>query len=269
MEDKQAMTNVVTLTSDFGNKDFYVAEMKAAILSICPNAVIIDITHEITKYNVRMGSFTLATATPYFPEGAVHVAVIDPGVGTHRRSIAVETRKNFFVGPDNGLLILAAEKQQIVRIHEITNLRYMLPKISKTFHGRDIFAPIAAHIMNGIRIESLGPEISEVVKPDFAQPMQKGEVILGEVLHVDSFGNIITNIGKELISKIGLKSLAKIELPSCDLKLKFSKAYGEALPSEPLALIGSHGFFEISVNQGNAARRYEINSGDKIIVSAF
>lgn len=263
------MTNIVTLTSDFGTKDSYVAEIKAAILGICPCAVIVDITHEIAKFNVQMGSFALASATPYFPEGSVHVAVVDPGVGTNRRSIAIKTRKDFFVGPDNGLLVFAAEKHRIIRIHEITNLHYMLPEPSSTFHGRDVFAPIAAHLVNGVKIESFGPQISDVVKPNFAQARQKGKVIFGEILHVDSFGNIITNIGQELLSKISLKSLVKIGLPSLDLKLKFCKTYGETLPSETLALIGSHSLLEISVNQGNAADRYKIKSGDKIMVSAF
>src|SRR4030067_2462156 len=136
-------TKIITLTTDFGLKDPYVAEMKAVILSTCPNVVIVDVTPEIEKFNIRMGAYVLASVAPYFPKGTIHVVVVDPGVGTQRRSLIIQTRKGFFVGPDNGILFLAAEKQGIIRIHEMTNRKLMSPHISNTFHGRDIFAPAA------------------------------------------------------------------------------------------------------------------------------
>jgi len=149
------LSRIITLTSDFGLKDSYGAEMKAAILGIRPDAVIVDVTHLVDKFNVRSGAFALASAAPHFPDGTVHVAVVDPTVGTQRRPIAIETKRGFFVGPDNGLLVLAAEAQSIMRIHEIDSRRFMLPHVSSTFHGRDIFAPAAAHLANGVAIESL------------------------------------------------------------------------------------------------------------------
>jgi len=255
---------MITLTTDFGLKDPYVAEMKAVILSTCPNAIVVDITHEIAKFNIRMGAYVLASAVPYFPEGAIHVAVVDPGVGTRRRPIVIQTRQGFFVGPDNGLLVLAAEKQGIERIHELTNLRLMLPKVSHTFHGRDIFAPAAAHLVNGMKPEEFGPEIRKVVQPEFAKVTKRNGVLVGEVLHVDGFGNIITNINEKEVAQSRVKSEINVELASCKLKLKFCKAYGETEPQEHLALIGSHGFLEISVNQGNAAEKFKTKSGDKI-----
>jgi S-adenosylmethionine hydrolase len=141
---------MITLTSDFGLKDPYVAEMKGVILTIIPNATLVDITHDIEKFNIRMAAFTLASVAPYFPKGTVHLAVVDPGVGTQRRAILVQTTQGFFVGPDNGILILPAQNQGIEHIYQLTNPKFMLPGVSSTFHGRDVFAPAAAHLDKGV-----------------------------------------------------------------------------------------------------------------------
>jgi S-adenosylmethionine hydrolase len=257
---------IVTLTTDFGLKDPYAAEMKAAILSILPTAVIVDITHEIDKFNIRMGAYALASAAPYFPKGTVHVAVVDPGVGTQRRSILVKTTQGFFVGPDNGLLVLAAENQGITSIHELANPRLMLPKVSSTFHGRDIFAPAATHLLKGVKPAEFGPEIRQAKKPEFTKVKRKNGMLKGEVLHVDGFGNIITNINEKEMTQNQIEGMVNMELAGCRLKLKFCKAYGEAKPHEPLALIGSHGFLEISLNQGNAAEKYQTKAGDNVAI---
>ena len=167
---------MITLTSDFGLKDPYVAEMKGVILTINPNATIIDITHDVEKFNIRMGAFMLASAAPYFPKGTVHLAVVDPGVGTERRAILVQTKQGFFVGPDNGVLMLAAKNQGIEHTYELTNPKFMLPKVSSTFHGRDIFAPAAAYIGYRCRKASeFGPEIADVVIPEFASVKSSNE----------------------------------------------------------------------------------------------
>jgi S-adenosylmethionine hydrolase len=260
-------TKIITLTTDFGLRDPYAAEMKAAILGICPNVAIVDITHEIEKFNIRMGAYVLASAVPHFPKGAIHVAVVDPGVGTRRRPILIQTQQGFFVGPDNGLLILAAEHQGISRIHEITNPQFMLPRVSSTFHGRDVFAPAAAHLANGVHPTEFGPEIRDAVKPEFTKVTRRKDVLVGEVLHVDNFGNIITNIGEKEIARIHMKDVVNVELPNQKLKLKLCKAYGEAKPQEPLALMGSHNYLEIAINQGNAAAEFATKSGDKIKLS--
>jgi len=260
-------TKIITLTTDFGLKDPYAAEMKAAILSICPNSTIVDITHEIAQFNIRMGAYVLASASPYFPEGTIHVAVVDPDVGARRRPILIQTRKSFFVGPDNGMLILTAEQQGIVCIHEITNPKLMLPRVSSTFHGRDVFAPAAAHLSNGAPPAEFGPEIRDAVKPDFAKVTLRKGVLVGEVLHVDNFGNIITNIDEKEAARIRAVDVVNVELPNQKLKLKLCKAYGEAKPQEPLVLIGSHNYLEIAINQGNAAEKFKARPGDKIKLS--
>jgi S-adenosylmethionine hydrolase len=258
---------IITLTTDFGLKDPYVAEMKAAILSISPKATIVDVTHEIAKFNIRMGAYVLASAAPYFPKDTIHVAVIDPGVGTQRRPILIQTQHGFFVGPDNGLLILAAQHQGIMGIHEITNPRLMLPRVFNTFHGRDIFAPAAAYLANGMLASAFGSQIRDTVKPKFTKVTLRKNVLIGEVLHVDNFGNIITNIGETEVARTRAADVVNVELSTQKLKLKFCKAYDEAKPQEPLALIGSHNYLEIAINQGNAAAKFKTKAGDKIKIS--
>jgi len=257
---------IFTLTTDFGLKDPYVAEMKAVILSICPNAVVVDVTHEVEKFNVRNGAYMLASATPYFPQGSVHVAVVDPDVGAQRRPIIVKTAHSFFLGPDNGLLFLAAEAQGIKRIYEIASRRFMLPHVSSTFHGRDIFAPAAAHLANGVPAEEFGPEITEFAKPKFTKITRIKDSLVGEILHVDDFGNIITNIRAKDIASLK-EGTVQAELPFVKLHLKLSKTYAEAKLQEPIALIGSHDFLEIALNQGNAAAKFNTKTGDKITLA--
>ena len=260
-------SNIISLTTDFGLKDPYVAEMKATILDICPKAIIIDITHQIQKFNIRMAAYTLSSASPYFPKGTIHVAVVDPGVGTKRTPIVIQTRRGFFVGPDNGLLVLAAEQQGIERIHTLANSRFMLPRPSNTFHGRDIFAPAAAHLLKGIKLDDFGPNILEIVKPNFTKPSHHKGSLLGEVLHVDDFGNIITNIhGMENRQILNRDSVA-IKIADHQLKAKVCKAYGEGELHELLILVGSHGFIEIALNQDSAAKKFEAKNGDEVVLS--
>ena len=264
----EATVSIVTLLSDFGLKDPYVAEMKAIILSIHPQARIVDITHEIEKFNIRMGAFVLASATPYFPAGTIHVAVVDPGVGTKRRPIIVETKRSYYVGPDNGLLMLAAQKEGIGYVYHVNNPQYMLPRVSRTFHGRDIFAPAAAHLAKGSPPSEFGPEIQDYTLPEFAKPhVRKGE-LLGEVLHIDDFGNVVSNISEEDLEKMGIREgcSLRVKLDGKTLTLKFCSAYGEVAAKTPLAIIGSSDFLEISINQGTASRTFKAKIGDPIVI---
>lgn len=254
---------VITLTADFGLRDPYVAEMKAVILGISPNATIVDITHDIEKFNIRMGAFILASASSYFPKGTIHMVVVDPSVGTHRRSLLIQTKQSFYVGPDNGVLTLAARSEDIQRIYEITNRKLMLPKISSTFHGRDVFAPAAAYLANKSPLAEFGPEINKIVTPSFAKITKRKEVLTGEVLYIDSFGNIITNFRKKELKLVKVKDIVNIKLKKTRLELKFCKAYADAKRQKPLALVGSHNFLEISINQGNAAEVFKTKSGDE------
>jgi len=255
---------IITLTTDFGLKDPYVAEMKAVILSISPNATIVDVAHEIEKFNIRMGAYVLASASPYFPKGTIHVAVVDPGVGTKRRSVLIQTKQCFYVGPDNGVLALAAKNQGIRHVYKIANPKLMLPKVSNTFHGRDVFAPAAAHLANGTPPMEFGPEIDSIVIPRFAKIIKGKGMLVGEVLHVNGFGNIITNLGEKELELMDVKDAVDLKLKDVRLKLPLCKAYAEVETQKPLATIGSHSFLEISINQGNAAQTFKIKSGEKV-----
>jgi S-adenosylmethionine hydrolase len=259
---------LITLLSDFGLKDPYVAEMKAVILSICPQACLVDISHEIEKFNVRMGAFALSSAASYFPKGSIHVAVVDPSVGTKRRALLVEARKAFFVGPDNGLLMLAAEKMGIKHVYNVTNRRFMLSRVSRTFHGRDIFAPVAAHLANGYKPSDFGLEIHDYVVPRFVKPRLTKNALFGEVLHVDDFGNIVTNISRAEFEKTGIREGAMLcfRFGGKVIKLRFCSAYGEVSVGKLLGLFGSHDFFEVAVNQGDASKKLKVKVGDGIAV---
>jgi len=246
---------IITLLSDFGLKDPYVAEMKAVILSICREALIIDISHEVEKFNIRMGAFVLAQAAHYFPEGTIHVAVVDPGVGTARRAIIIETKRGLYVGPDNGLLMLAAENDGIDHIYEIANPKYMLKRASRTFHGRDIFSPAAAYLAAGVAPHMFGPEIHDPVKPSFSSPEVHDGMILGEIIHVDGFGNLITNISEKMLksAEISERDILHIRLGKKHLKIRLASSYEDVGINTPLAIVGGTGFLEISVNRGNAS----------------
>ena len=259
---------VVGLLSDFGLKDPYVAEMKAVILNICKDAQIIDISHEIEKFDIRMGAFVLAWAVPYFPKDTVYVSVVDPGVGTKRRPIVVETRRSLLVGPDNGLLMLAAERDGVQHVYEIGNTAFMLSKVSKTFHGRDVFAPVAAYLAARRVPSEVGSEIKDYFIPKYANPVLKNDTLIGEVLHVDDFGNVITNISEKNLNKIGTKQDVSLDvkLGKKVLNLRYCSAYGEVDVNEMLAVIGGHGFLEIAVNQGDAAEKLKARAGMKMRV---
>lgn len=254
---------MITFTSDFGLKDTYVAEMKGVILTLNPKATLIDITHSIEKFNIRMGAFMLSSAAPYFPVGTVHLAVVDPGVGTERRSVLVQTKRAFFVGPDNGVLLLAARNQGIQHIYKLSNPKFMMSNVSNTFQGRDIFAPAAAHLDLGVEPSAFGPEITDSVTLDFSKVIKEKGLLLGEILHVDDFGNIITNITQ---NEIAQTKIVNLKLQNQPLNLAFGKTYAQAKPREPIALIGSHGFLEIALNQGSAAKKFQVKAGDKIQV---
>lgn len=240
------MKNLITLMTDFGSRDHYAGVMKGVILGINPNARIVDITHEVEKYNIFEAAFKLLSYYAYFPRGTVHVVVVDPGVGGRRRPIAVETDGYFFVGPDNGVFSPVLHSMDNPRVVEITNAAYMPGIVSGTFHGRDIFAPAAAHISSGVGICELGGLAAEPVSLDLTEPTVNGNEISGVVLYEDSFGNLVTNIPGGAI-----KPGSRVYVDGYVLD-RISGSYGEAGKGELLAIIGSAGLLEISVNQGSA-----------------
>jgi len=258
--------SIISLTTDFG--DFYPAAMKAVILGINPTVQIVDITHYTRQAGIREGSFALYSLVQYFPKGSVHIGVVDPGVGTSRRALAIkagsEGKEQYFVGPDNGLLIPAARRLGEMEVYEITNPELMLKSgISATFHGRDIFAPAGAHLSKGIPIEDMGPRISDFVILDFENFGIDGPFLIGEVIFADIFGNIITNIPQEVVFKF---STFGSQIKVNGRRISFVQTYGFVGQEEPLALIGSHGFLEIAVNKGNAALQFGLKSGDQVVI---
>ena len=259
---------VITLLTDFGQRDPYVASMKGVILSICPEATIIDISHEIPKFDVRAGALVLAQAAPWFPPGTVHVGVVDPGVGTMRRAIAVVSERFIFIGPDNGLLMLAALRDGLRAVYAIEKRAFMLERVSRTFHGRDIFAPVAARIASGLRPSEVGPEISDYVVPRFARPELRGDKLFGEVMYIDSFGNIVTNISEDLLKRVGASDGSELAMKIGDrhLRLRLRSAYGEVEPGSLLAIIDSWGMLEIAVNLGSAAEELGVGPGEPVEV---
>jgi len=255
---------VITLLSDFG--DVYSASMKGVILSIASDANIVDISHSVPRHDVRAGAFMLMTCAGYFPSGTVHIAVVDPGVGTERRGIAIRAgsgdgSEHYFIGPDNGLLIPAARSIGELEVYEVTNKNLFLPDISPTFHGRDVFAPVGAHISKGLRIGDVGRQVFDFVDLDFGEGEKRDGCLRGRIIFIDQFGNIVTNIHSKMV-----------ELEPGDVldiqkkRVLFHRSYGFCGKGEPLALIGSHSYLEIAVNQGNAAVFFNKKAGEEITV---
>jgi S-adenosylmethionine hydrolase len=260
-------SGIITLTTDFGESDPYVAMMKAVILSINPAARIIDITHQVTAGSIQEGGSIIKEAYTYFPSGTVHVGVIDPGVGSKRRPIAVLGDNHLFVGPDNGLFWPVIETQGEKDIIHLKEKRYWLHKISPTFHGRDIFAPVAAHLSLGVNPFLLGERIDNPNALASPLPFKKNRDLVGEVIRVDHFGNIITNITREHLSPFLESKGLIIKIGGLVLK-KISTTYDDVAQGEPLALIGSSDHLEIAVNMGRATNYLGQQSvvGTKVIV---
>lgn len=258
-----AMRPIIALLSDLGSIDPYVAEIKAVVLSISPDVTIVDVTHEVKKFDVLMGAFILASTTPFFPSGSIFVCVVDPGVGTKRRILLVKTKEHYLIGPDNGLLMLTALREGIDAVVSVENKCYMLPHISPTFHGRDIMAPVAAHLAKGTKIEEFGPSITDYKRPLFAQPREIVDGIVGHILHIDNFGNIITNVTGPLLEKfVEEGGTLCISLGERSFTLRMGRTYADAPVGAPLALIGSSGYLEVAVNQGDAAELLGVKVGD-------
>ncbi|HEV2436788.1 MAG TPA: SAM-dependent chlorinase/fluorinase [Verrucomicrobiae bacterium] len=258
--------HTITLTTDFGVRDWFVGTMKGVVLGINPRAVIVDLTHEIPAGDIRAGAFALMAACRFFSKGTVHVAVVDPGVGSQRRALAVQTANYLFVGPDNGVLSWALAREKIKTVRQLENPKYFLETISRTFHGRDIFAPVAAHLSRGLPLERLGRELKDFVHLPWPKPTQRRGEIRGEIVHLDHFGNALTNIEAELLPagrKVKCEVMGKREV-HCAL----GPFYGAVPANSPVAVIGSSGFLEIAVNGGSAAKRFGLRTGDAAIVRA-
>jgi len=245
---------IITLLTDFGTRDAYVAAMKGVILGINPRAVLVDLTHEIPPQDIRAGALVLAGAVPYFPPGTIHLAVVDPGVGGSRRALAAWGQGRLWVGPDNGLFHFAFAGHDEARIVSLENRAFFLPQVSATFHGRDIFAPVAAHLSLGLDLARLGPPLTDPVLLDWPEAEYGPDAARGEVIYVDRFGNLVTNFqAGELLDWLGGRDL-RLKLGGLTLR-GLARTYGDRAAGEFLALVGSHGFLEVACNQESAARR--------------
>ena len=251
------MRPVITLLTDFGSADPYVGMMKGVIATICPEANVIDVTHDVPPQDIRTGAFFLERSFRYFPDGAIHVAVVDPGVGTSRKPLAIRSAGHFFVGPDNGLLSLAAQRPRAVTL---TRASYFRASVARTFHGRDIFAPVAAHLAAGVPLERLGPPQRRLVRLFDVRPRRVNRGLRGTVASVDRFGNLITNL--DLASWMSLRRprLAAGSFAAT----KLTSSYGAVRPGALAVILGGYGLLEIAARDASAAKILGLGSGASV-----
>lgn len=256
------MRNVITLTTDFGLQDYYVSAMKAVMLDIAPDVRLVDISHEIPSQDIMAGSWILQNSAMLFPSQTVHTVVVDPGVGTDRNPVALQIDDQFFVGPDNGIFSLLTEEKDF-RAVRLTNKKYWRDNPSNTFHGRDIFAPVAAHLSEGVDLERLGDPVEDLVTYRWTVPIADKDGLEGMVIHIDKFGNLITNITESLLKDvIGDKSV-KIYVGNTILH-EIAATFGAVTEGEPVAYIGSSGMLEVGINKGSAEQMLGVQKGAQI-----
>jgi len=253
---------VVTLTTDFGLRDPYVAEMKGVILGLAPETRLVDITHEVESHDVVGAALALEAAMPFFPDGSVHLAVVDPGVGTARRGLVVTTETAAFVAPDNGLLTPVFARG-VWRAFELTAAHLRLPRVSRTFHGRDVFAPAAAHLARGVAPEQFGPAAADPIRLPWPEVHAVGGAVAGAVVHVDRFGNLITSIAGDTVERLG--AAASIHIAGRHLPLVGT--YADLPRGGAGALIGSSNRLEVAVREGSAAAVLGARRGTPVAVS--
>lgn len=250
---------IITLTTDFGLADAFVGTMKGVILGIAPEARIVDLSHDVRSYDVLDAAVLIDSAYRYFPKGTVHVIVVDPGVGSARRPIAALANGHSFVAPDNGVLSAVLNGGEA---HLISNNDLFLKPVSRTFHGRDIFAPTAAHLAKGAPIEAVGPRIDDALRIEFPRPRREGRRIAASVLRVDKFGNVMTNLRRE-----DLTGSFNIHVNGARIT-RICATFSEASPQELFAVEGSAGYIELALNQASAADRFNIRAGAEIEVES-
>lgn len=258
------MSGLITLTTDFGLEDHYVGVLKAVILTISPDVRIVDISHDVPPQDVMAGAWVVRNAADYFPPGTIHLVVIDPGVGTERSPIALRMNEQIFVGPDNGIFsLLSEEKTYEARL--LSNRSLWRQPVSNTFHGRDLFAPVAAHLSMGTPFEELGNPVEELKRYRWARPIADRDGIQGWIVHIDRFGNLISNIPESLIRKSVGQSDAKIYVGNTILN-ELSPSFGYVEEGDPVAYIGSSGMLEVAINKGDAKQMLGVKKGAQISI---
>lgn len=260
---------LVTLLSDFGTADPYVAAMKGTILRLCPGAQIVDISHDIAPQDVLGAAFVLARSAPYFPPGTLHVVVVDPTVGTDRRILAGKWGDQTFLFPDNGVITFVAEILPLEAIYTVRNTALLPPaRPSMTFHGRDIFAPIAAHLLSGVELRMVGPQPDQYKLLDLAAPRREGGDLIGQVIYVDHFGNLVSNISHEDLLRNG-GDMERLIVRCGGQQLGLQGTYGFVAAGEALSLINSMGLVEVAVNCGSAAAKLGVRVGQEVRIEGF
>jgi len=258
-------SGIITLLTDFGSRDAYVGIMKGVALGICPAARLVDLTHEVPPQAVRVGALLLRSALGYFPDGTVHLAVVDPGVGSARNPVAVLGERAILVGPDNGLLAPAATALGSYVVRRLTCQQLFRRPVSATFHGRDVFAPVAAHLAAGMAADELGPELPALEALDLPAPRVDPHAVHGEVIYVDHFGNLITNIDAAAVGTFRQQTVS-VSI-SKTMMSPLAASYAAVPPGAPLALIGSWGLLEVAVRDGNAAAALRAGLATPVIVT--
>jgi S-adenosylmethionine hydrolase len=259
------VTAVITLTTDFGARDPYVAEMKAVILGLNPTVRLIDVSHEIAAHDVIEGALAVQAMAAVCPEGTIHVAVVDPGVGTRRRGLVVAAVGQLFVGPDNGIFTPALTDPEC-QAFELRAAEYRRSRVSATFHGRDVFAPAAAHLARGIAPASFGPPVTDPVCVTLAATREAGGGLQGRVIHVDRFGNLVTSIDSETVERLSRgDSVLKVRIAG--RRMPVVRTYGDLPIGGAGALAGSHGRLEVAVREGSAAARFRARRGTTVLLS--
>ncbi|HSR68989.1 MAG TPA: SAM-dependent chlorinase/fluorinase [Acidobacteriota bacterium] len=257
---------IVTFLSDFGTREYYVGAVKGAVLSACPDACIVDISHDIASHDLLEAAFTLDSAYRTFPSRTIHLVVVDPGVGSSRRALVVSTENCYFVGPDNGVLSLIYQREEVNRVVSIESEHYFRQPVSPTFHGRDIFGPVAGSLAHGIQIDKFGPEVDDYKRLSLpgARKVSDDEVE-GIVLHIDKFGNVITNLRPQEVSRLVERqtSPAAFHLGEAEIR-RHCRYYSEAQPNEVVSLVGSSGYFELAALKQPAARLLGAKRGSKV-----
>lgn len=257
---------IIALLSDLGTRDYFVGAMKGEILKINSNAAIVDITHEIPKFDIWAASFLLLQAAKSYPPSTIFVTVVDPGVGSCRKCLLLETKNGmFFIAPDNGVLTLVAKEFKQKNLWEIRNRALMAPRISHTFHGRDIMAPVAAHLSMGVDPSEVGPEVNRMNYLPVKHVQKEKKVIKGQVVHIDDFGNIVTNIPEEIIDTNPGEKIS-IRVGRKEIRAVFGITFCDVPPGRHVCYVGSTGLLELSINQRNAATELGVKVGDKLVV---
>lgn len=257
---------IVALLTDFGTRDHYVGAMKGVVLGICPDAALVDISHDVPAHDVLAAGLELAAACRYFPAGTVFLAVVDPGVGSARRGLAAEAGGRRYVAPDNGVLTAVFEEEPPKRVVELTERRYARPTVSRTFEGRDRFAPAAAWLAKGVRLPALGRPLGDYRSIEIPTPKTGDDRIDGEVLRVDAFGNLVTNIGRKAFDGLCRGGAIQIEVGGESIG-RLVETYADVGPDEVCALFGSTDHLEFAANSASAAARLSVERGAPVAVS--